>query len=96
MPSQEFIAQLRVYVIALGLGPAVVDLVDNLIGADDSEGKHAAELESAEEDGEKRGRESMKSEIIDDINSWLERQPNYDMIAPPCEALIAVIDKVEL
>ena len=96
MPIADFIAQLRTYVIALGLSPQVVDCVDRLSGADEIEDRHAAELETAEEEAEKRGRESMREEILADVNRWLEKQPNYDLIAAPCEAMIKEIEKVEV
>ncbi len=95
-PIDEFIAQLRTYVIALGLSPQVVDCVDRLADADGMEDAHAEELRIAEEEAEKRGRESMKEEILADVNRWLENQTNYDLIAAPCEALVKEIEKVEV
>ncbi len=95
-PIDEFIAQLRTYVIALGLSTQVVDCVDRLADADDMEGVHAEELRDAEETAVREGRNSMKDEILAAVNCWLENQPNYDLIAAPCEALIAEIEKVEV
>ena len=40
--AEDFLAQLRTYVIAMGLSPMVVDCVDNLIGIDELENQHAA------------------------------------------------------
>ncbi len=50
MPIQDFIAQLRTYVIAMGLSPQVVDCVDNLASIDELEEKHATELEKVKDD----------------------------------------------
>ena len=36
----------------------------------------------------------MKEEILADVNRWLEKQPNYDLIAASCEAMIKEIEKV--
>ena len=46
MTSSEFIAQIRTYVIAMGLGPQVVDQVDNLAGRDEIEDKKQETLDS--------------------------------------------------
>jgi hypothetical protein len=73
-----------------------VDAVDNLTGADEAEAQHEADLETAEEDAKQVGRQSMKDEILADVNRWLENQPNYDLIAAPCEALIKEIEEVEV
>ncbi len=89
-------AELRTYVIALGLSPQVVDCVDKLSGVDEIEDRHAAEISEAEDEAEERGRESMKEEILADVNRWLEKQPNYDLIAAPCKALIKEIEKVKV
>ena len=96
MPAADFIAQLRTYVIAMGLSPQVIDAVDNLCGADENENQHAVELEQAESEVESRGRESMKKEILDAVNHWLEKQPNYDLISAPCEAMIKEIEEIEI
>ena len=96
MPSAEFIAQLRTYVIAMGLGTQVVDAVDNLTGIDEIEGQHAEDLEEVEVESEKRGRQSMKNEIIDEMVNWLGNQPKYNLIAAPCKTLIKEIEKIEV
>lgn len=96
MPIEDFISQLRTYVIAMGLSLQVVDCVDNLTGANEFEDAHAKELEEMEAEAERRGRESMKKEIADTASHWLEKQPNYDMIAAPCEALLKEIEGVEI
>lgn len=93
-PSKEFIAQLRTYVIAMGLSTQVVDCVDNLCGADDLEVQHEAEVRKAEDDALSDGAENMKRKILEVVNRWLENQPNYDTIAAPCEAMIKEIEKV--
>jgi hypothetical protein len=64
MPIDEFIAQLRTYVIALGLSTQVVDCVDRLADAYEVEDRRALELQESEEEGEKCGRESMRNEIL--------------------------------
>lgn len=66
-PIHEFIAQLRTYVIALGLGPQVVDCVDRLADVDELEREHEAALVDAEDDAATK----TKSEIIEAIDSWL-------------------------
>ena len=96
MPIADFIAQLRTYVIAMGLSTQVVDCVDRLADADKLEGEHAEELAEAEEEATKEGRQEMKDEILAAVNEWLEDQPNYDLIAAPCEALIKEIEEVEV
>ena len=60
MPAADFIAQLRTYVIAMGLSPQVVDAVDRLQGVDENEDRHALEIQEAEEQAAKE----MKDEII--------------------------------
>ena len=65
MPIADFIAQLRTYVIAMGLSTQVVDCVDRLTDVDEMKDAHADELREAEEESEQRGRKSMKAEIID-------------------------------
>ncbi len=95
-PIDEFIAQLRTYVIALGLSPQVVDCVDRLSGVDEIEDRHAAGISEAEDEGESRGRQSMKDEILAEVTQWLENQSNYELIAAPCEALIKEIESVEI
>jgi len=73
-PTKDFIAQLRTYVIAMNLSPMVVDCVDNLVGADELESEHEAELENVESQGENRGRKSMKKEILKK-NNKLAKEP---------------------
>lgn len=96
MSAREFVSQLRTYVIALGLGPTVVDQVDNLVGRDDLEDEHAASETKIEEEAEARGRQSMKDEITAVLTEWLEKQPNYDLIVAPCEAMLKCVDEVEV
>lgn len=88
MPTNEFVAQLRTFVIALGLSPQVIDQVDNLDGA------HEEELNKVEEEAEERGRESMKEEILAAVNRWIEDQPDYEKIGDASEAIVALIEKV--
>lgn len=95
MPADEFIAQLRVYVIAMGLSPQVVDCVDNLRGGDDIEYAHTAEVEDAGEDGEKRGRESMKEEMVAAVTNWIENHPAYEMVKGPCEAILKLLESIK-
>jgi hypothetical protein len=96
MPIADFIAQLRTYVIAMGLSTQVVDCVDSLRVITELEDEHAAELQEAEEQAEEDGRSSMKAEILSAVDRWLENQQNYDLIAAPCEAMIKEIEKVEV
>lgn len=95
-PAKDFIVQLRTYVIAMGLSTQVVDCVNNLCGADDLEDQHAAEVRKAEDDALSDGAKNMKREILKVVNRWLENQPNYDIIAKRCEAMIKEIEKVEV
>lgn len=90
MPAEEFIEQLRTFVIALGLGTPVVDQIDRVEAFD--EDAHAEELTKVEDEATTSGRTEMKQEIIEAVTRWLEEQPNYDLIAAPCEALLAVIE----
>jgi hypothetical protein len=64
--ADEFLAQLRTYVIALGLGTQVVDCVDNLMGIDELEDEHKAELRQAEDDSAVL----MKNEIVEAVRKW--------------------------
>jgi hypothetical protein len=96
MPAADFIAQLRTYVIAMGLSPQVVDAVDNLQGLDENEDRHALEIQEVEEQAEKHGRESMKAEIIGEMTRWLESHSDYDLIAGPCEAMLKEIEGIEV
>lgn len=89
MPAEEFIAQLRVYVIAMGLSPQVIEAVDNLIGLKELEHSNEIEVEDAEERGEKRGRTSMKKEMIDDVTKWLEGKPDP-------EGVLDLLKEIEL
>lgn len=61
MPIEDFIAQLRTYVIAMGLSPMVVDCVDNLTGADE------LDAESAEE---------MRDDIIKAVRQYFDDHPS--------------------
>jgi hypothetical protein len=90
MSSNEFIEQLRTYVIAMGLGPQVVDQVDRLSDVDEIEREHKRELQKIEDDTASE----TKAAILQAVNAWLEDQPNYDLIKAPCEALIKVIEAV--
>jgi hypothetical protein len=91
--TDEFIEQLRTYVIAMGLSPQVVDCVDRLTGESDLEDQHAAEMQQAEDAAEIRGRESMKAEIEAAMNKWLDELPPGE--TPNAEALLKEVEKVE-
>ncbi len=60
--AEDFIAQLRTYVIAMGLSPQVVDCVDNLIGIDELESCHEKELQECEDE--------TKEEILSAVKDW--------------------------
>ena len=77
--ADDFLAQLRTYVIAMGLSTQVVDCVDNLIGIDELENQHAANLEEAKSEAEICGRESMKREILDALNAWIKEIEGVDI-----------------
>lgn len=96
MPADEFIAQLRTYVIAMGSGPRVVDCVDNLKGVNDEDDEHSTELYAAEEKGEKSGQDSMKQEVINVVTRWIEDQPNHDEISKPAEAILKLLENIEV
>lgn len=74
--ATEFLAQLRTFVIAMGLSPTVVDCVDGLVGADELEEKHTAELEEVQEKYTQRGRESMKKEILRGVEKYFNDRPS--------------------
>lgn len=61
MPAADFIAQLRTYVIAMGLSPQVVDAVDNLCGADEFD------ADSAEE---------MRGDILEAVKKYFDEHPS--------------------
>ena len=88
MPPSEFMAQLRTYVIAMGLGPQVVDAVDNLIGADEFEELKQQKLDEIEMEN----RTGMKEDILDAVKAWFD---NQDMPLLKDE-LITIIDEVEV
>jgi len=88
--AEDFIAQLRTFVIAMGLSPMVVDCVDGLVGADELEEKHTAELEEVQEKYTQRGRESMKAEILFLVSRKLDDEPSMSG-----EDLATFLDKVE-
>lgn len=48
--SEDFLAQLRTFVIAFGCSAQVVDCVDNLVGASDFESIHEKELQECEDE----------------------------------------------
>jgi hypothetical protein len=91
MPSADFVAQLRTYVIAMGLGPQVVDAVDNLTGVDEIEDQHAEELEDAENESERRGRESMKTEMLSLVSRVLADNPDLSIAD-----VITLLEEVEV
>lgn len=90
-PIDEFIAQLRTYVIAMNLSTQVVDCVDRLAGVDEIEGRHDLELQEAEEQSEKRGRESMKDEITDLVSQALADNPSLSGAD-----VVMLLEKVEV
>lgn len=94
--ADEFIAQLRTYVIAMGLDSRVVACVDNLTGIDDNENELAEAEAKGEKDGIATGRKDMKAEIIAAVTEWLESHQSFELIAPACNAMIAEIEKVEI
>ncbi len=61
MPAADFIAQLRTCVIAMGLGPQVVDAVDDLCGVDDLDD------DSAEE---------MRTDILNAVEKYFDEHPS--------------------
>jgi hypothetical protein len=68
MPVDDFIAQLRTYVIAMGLSSQVVDAVDNLTGVDDLERDHEKDLQETEE----RIAKEVKDDILTAVDKWLD------------------------
>lgn len=66
--SVDFIVQLRTYVIAMGLSQAVVDCVDALAGADQTEAEHAKELQRTEDVTVV----ATKTEILEAVRVWLD------------------------
>lgn len=94
--STDFIAQLRTFVMAFGCNQMTVDCVDNLRGTDELENEHAKHIQEAEDEAADNARSAAKQQILDAVTAWLENQPNYDIIAAPCEALIKIIEGVEV
>jgi hypothetical protein len=86
MPAADFIAQLRTYVIAMGLGPQVVDAVDNLTGIDYIEGERAAAIQQAEDDA----RVLLKQEILYTVGKWAPTSLDEETM----KQLLAVIEEV--
>ncbi len=84
MPTADFIAQLRTYVIAMGLSPQVVDAVDNLCGADEIEGRRALELQEAEDETEKETKDS----ILIAVKEWAANNLAEDAM----NELLAVVE----
>lgn len=68
MPIQDFIAQLRTYVIAMGLSPMVVDCVDNLRDVDELEKQHETELQ----ENENRVMVETKDIITSAVERWVD------------------------
>jgi hypothetical protein len=87
MPAADFIAQLRTYVIAMGLSPQVVDAVDNLAGADDLEEDHLERLREAKDDGAMEA----KNEIKAAVEKWFGLQ-GMALEADIKAAIISVIE----
>jgi hypothetical protein len=84
--AEDFIAQLRTYVIAMGLNSRVVDCVDNLMGVD--------EEVSSEKlyEAEGTGRVDMKNEILAAVRAWAA--DNLD--EQQTESLIDLISEAEV
>jgi len=68
MPAAEFIAQLRTYVIAMGLSTQVVDAVDELAEMESS--AKESELQQAADDAAVL----MKNEILEAVKKWFDQQ----------------------
>jgi hypothetical protein len=88
MPAADFIAQLRTYVIALGLSPLVVDQVDNLMGADDFQREYEKELQELEDKAAKE----TKEDILRAVNEWLDNSELSDLTKEQRESLLAAIE----
>lgn len=88
MPSEEFVAQLRTFVITLGLPQQVIDCVDNLKGITDDEDERAESETKIEEEAEERGRKDASGEIIDFVTKQLDDAPNLSG-----EAVLALLEK---
>ena len=86
--AKDFIAQLRTYVIAMGLSSRVVDCVDNLMGVDEAEEVSGDLLDDAKLDG----RTDMKAEILAAVHAWLNDQDTLLLK----EELIEVIEGLEV
>ena len=85
MPMDDFIAQLRTYVIAMGLSPQVVDCVDRLADTDEVEDRRALELQEAEEQAEKETRD----EILEAVEVWANEYA--DLSEPQRESLLNAV-----
>ena len=84
--ADDFIAQLRTYVIAMGLSTAVVDRVDNLIGTEDAEEASEDELNKVEADA----RKDMKNEILAAVRGWATTSLGEETM----EELLSVIEEM--
>jgi hypothetical protein len=73
MPAQDFIAQLRTYVIAMGLSTAVVDCVDNLTGTDDLIREHEKDLQALEDSTEA----VTKTKILKAVKKWFDENEGF-------------------
>jgi hypothetical protein len=76
MPSADFIAQLRTYVIAMNLGPQVVDQVDRLQDADELQAVHEKEMQETKDD------------ILKAVKAWADESTGPETK----KALLAVIE----
>ena len=84
--ADDFIAQLRTYVIAMGLSTQVVDCVDNLVGADDLQAEHEKELQELED--------STAKETKDSILAAVRRWATTSLDEETMEKLLSVIEEI--
>jgi hypothetical protein len=87
MPIDEFIAQLRTYVIAMGLSTQVVDCVDQLAGVGEIEDAHATAIREAADDAAVL----MKNEILEAVQKWLR---NNDIAPELIDSLLGTIEDI--
>jgi hypothetical protein len=85
MPAADFIAQLRTYVIAMGLSPQVVDAVDNLVGAEDLERDHEKDLQEIED--------QVAKEVKDGIQKAVQEWAAHNLNDETAKMLLAVIEE---
>lgn len=74
MTADEFIAQLRVFAVAFGCSPLVIDKIDNLADLDTLEDVHEEEIEKAEQAAREETYDAILKNVVEQFPeaSWLK------------------------